>query len=468
VGRLNLAAALRYLDEHDNLEATAGWVHGLSLDRIRRIAHVLGDPQDAYPVVHLTGTNGKGSTARMVSALLQSTGLSVGTYTSPHLERLNERIVWDGRPIADDDLAEAIGAVAELEELAGVRPSYFDILTAAAFRWFADLAVDVAVVEVGLLGRFDATNVVDATVAVVTNVGRDHTDGHGDWRRAIASEKAGIIKPRSHLVLGETDPDLQQIFMAESASATWLRDEDFACETSRVALGGRVVDLRTPGSELEDIYLPVHGAHQGDNASLALAATEALLGKPLARDLVVEAFDGLTLPGRFEILGHEPTVIIDGAHNPDGAEAAAATLAEEFTLHGSVILVVGLLQGRDPVEMLDALDARDAGFVVACTPPSPRAIPGAEVAAAAAKLGIVAEAASTVPEAIDRARAIASDDDLIFVTGSLYVVGEARTHLRRPDDGARRAERRDGRDRRGGRDRLDPSAGFDHTEQEDE
>lgn len=429
---MNLPAALRYLDDHVNLEATAGWVHGLSLDRMRRLCDVLGDPQHAYPVIHVTGTNGKGSTVRMITALLRASGLSVGAYTSPHLEVVNERISWDGRSIDDESLALQITAIAELEPVAGVEPSYFEILTAAAFRWFADLAVDVAVVEVGLLGRYDATNVADAQVAVLTNVGRDHTDGRGAWRAAIAEEKVGIVKPGSHFILGETDPDLDAIFeqAAAPASAVWQRGSDFDCDVNRVALGGRLLDLRTPGGSTEDVFVPVHGAHQGDNAAVALAAVEAFFGRPLLDDVVHEAFADLELAGRFEIVGRDPTVVIDGAHNVDGAEAAARTLAEEFTLTGSLIVVAGFLQGRDPTDMLEALGAAEAGFLVACTPASPRAIPAPEVAAAAEKLGIVAEAVSAVPEALQRALALAGSDDLVLVTGSLYVVGEARATMR--------------------------------------
>ena len=401
---------------------------------MRALCDVLGDPQHAYPVIHLTGTNGKGSVTRMIAALLQARGLSVGAYTSPHLERINERLVWDGRPIDDDELGEQIGAVAAVEELAGVRPSYFEILTAAAFRWFADLAVDVAVVEVGLLGRYDATNVARAQVAVVTNVGRDHTDGGPGWRVAIASEKAGIIEPESHLVLGETDPDIQAVFTAEGPAVTWARDVDFGCEANRVAVGGRLVDLWTPSGRVEDVYLPVHGAHQGDNAALALASVEAFFGAPTEEEVVTEAFAGLELPGRFEVVRREPTVVIDSAHNVDGARAAASTLAEDFTLAGSVVMVVGLLHGRDPAEMLQALGATEAGFVVACTPPSPRAIPAPEVAAAAERLGIAAEAVGDVPSAVDRALAIATGDDLVLVTGSHYVVGDARRSLLAEED----------------------------------
>jgi dihydrofolate synthase/folylpolyglutamate synthase len=204
---------------------------------------------------------------------------------------------------------------------------------------------------------------------------------------------------------------------------------DFGCDANRVAVGGRVVDLWTPSSRVEDLYLPVHGAHQGDNAAVALASVEAFFGGPVEEELVTEAFAPLRLPGRFEVVRRDPTVVIDGAHNVDGARAAAQTLAEEFTLAGSVVVVIGLLQGRDPAAMLEALGATEAGFVVACTPPSPRAIPAPEVAAAAESLGIAAEAVGDVGSAVGRALAIATDDDLVLVTGSLYVVGEARRNL---------------------------------------
>jgi len=426
---VDYAAALRYLDQHTNLEATAGRAEGLSLDRMRALMSVLGDPQGACPVIHITGTNGKGSVARMVTNLLVASGLSVGTYTSPHLERINERIARNGEPIPDEALAEAIAAVAGIEPLSGVVPSYFEILTAAAFRWFSDVAVDVMVLEVGMLGRFDATNVADAAVAVLTNVGHDHTDGQGAWQAAIAGEKVGIVKPGSTFVLGETNADLRPIFDTAEAGKVWVRDQDFACDDSVLALGGRVLRLRTPSGTIDDVYLPLHGAHQGDNASIALAAAEAFFDRPLEDDLVRQAFAAVTVPGRFEIVQREPTVVLDAAHNVDGALACAATLTEELTLAGSLIMVVGMLQGRDPAEMLDALDAVDAGFLVACTPDSPRAVPAPAIAAVADGMGIVAEAATTPADAVDRALAVASSDDLVLVTGSVYVVGSARTAL---------------------------------------
>lgn len=426
---MDLHAALRYLDEHVNLEATAGRVEGLSLERMRQLAHVLGDPQLAYPVIHVTGTNGKGSTTRMITELLRASGLRVGTYTSPHLERINERICYDGEPIDDDDFAALIGDIAAIEPLLAARPSYFELLTAAAFRWFADHPVDVAVVEVGLLGRWDATNIVESQVAVLTNVGHDHTDGVGDWRRKIAEEKSGIVKPGSTFVLGETEPSLADVFASTPAAEIWLRDKDFGCDTNRLAVGGRLVDLRTPASVIDDVALPLHGAYQGDNAAIALAAVEAFFARPVPDDLVREAFAAVRIPGRFEIVGHEPLLVLDGAHNVDGAEATAATLAEELTLTGTLVLVVGMLGGRDPAAMLQALGAPEAGLVIACPPPSPRAIPAAEVAAAAESLGTVAEAAPDVSEALRRAFAFATAEDVVLVSGSLYVVGAASAAL---------------------------------------
>jgi len=426
---VNHAEALRHLAGHINLEATAGSIHGLSLEHIRRVVGVLGDPQDAFKVIHVTGTNGKGSTARMITALLVEHGLSVGTYSSPHLQRVNERIAWNGEPITDEQLAELVTELARLVPLSGIEPSYFELLTAGALLFFAEHAVDVAVVEVGLLGRYDATNVVDADVAVVTNVGQDHTDGKGDWRQAIASEKAGIVKPDSFLVLGERDPQLQSVFLAEGPRQAWTRPADFDVVSDRPAVGGHVLDVQTPLGTLEDLFLPLHGSHQADNLACAIAAVEAFFDRPLDHEVTQAALAGVTAPGRFEVMGHGPLVLIDGAHNPDGAHAAALTLTEEFDVPGRRVLVVGMLAGRDPVQMLEALDIRRADLVIACTPDSPRAMPAAEVAAVSRALGVMTEQIDDVPTAVTRALAVSTEDDVVLVAGSLYVAGAARTHL---------------------------------------
>jgi dihydrofolate synthase/folylpolyglutamate synthase len=492
------AQALAYLDAHINLEKTgaiAGRVRGLGLDTMRALTGVLGDPQHDYPVIHITGTNGKGSTARMIAELLAAHGLRVGLYTSPHLQRVNERLWWSGDPllrvdtdgevfeaavtvgkrglpadrdevvadaeligldeeevaarlseeaardtvervdarpggpISDDELAALLTEMAELEPLSGVTPSYFELIAAAAFTWFAQLPVDVAVIEVGLLGLYDATNVADGDVAVITNIGQDHTDFQGDWRAAIAREKSGIVKPESFLVLGETDEELRPIFEEASNGRLWVRETDFTAEVNRVAVGGRLVDVRTPGGLLEDLFLPVHGEHQGVNGAVAIAAVEAFFARPLDPEVAQIGLGRVQLPGRFEIVGRSPLLIVDGAHNPDGAQSVDDTLHEDFDVNGRLIYVVGMLGGRDPEQMLEALGARTADLLIACTPPSPRALPADQLAKVAHELGIPAESVSDVAEAIERARAVADAEDVIVVTGSLYVAGAARDAL---------------------------------------
>ncbi|MCU0267764.1 MAG: Mur ligase family protein [Acidimicrobiales bacterium] len=424
--------ALEWLDRHINREATAGRIAGLSLEPMQRLVHVLGDPQHAYPVVHITGTNGKGSVARLVTALLAAHGLTVGTYTSPHLQTVNERLAIDGVSIDDDTFAEVIGDLASLVPLSGLTPSYFELLTAAAFSWFAHSAVDVAVVEVGLLGRWDATNVADAQVAVITNIGPDHTDFRGDWRAAIAAEKVGIVKPASFLVLGETDLELRPLFVEAAADRLWVLDEDFVVDADQTAVGGHLIDLRTPGASYPEVFLPLHGAHQVTNAALAVAATEAFFARPLEQGVVELAFEQVRLPARFEVVSHQPLTIIDGAHNPDGAVTVAETLDDEFDIAGRRLLVVGLLEGRDPTVMLEAFDATRADLLVACTPPSPRALPAAELAAAADALGIPVRVVPDVADAVRRARAEAEEGDAVVIAGSLYVAGAARTALGLP------------------------------------
>ncbi len=399
---------------------------------MQTIVSAMGDPQLAYPVIHVTGTNGKGSTSQMITHLLMAHGLSVGTYTSPHLERPNERMSRNGETISDDDFAEQIAAVADLEMLTGVRPSYFETTTAAAFRWFADVAVDVAVVEVGVLGRWDATNVCDAQVAVITNIGMDHNEFAGPTKGHIAAEKAGIIKPGSAVVIGETDPELVAYFANAGGASVLLRGEQFDVLENQLALGGRMVDLRTPTTIYTDVFVPLHGRHQGDNAIVALTAVEAFFAAPVADDIVREGFADVRMPGRFEVLGHQPFVIVDGAHNPPGADSCAQVFFEDFDPAGRKLLVTGCLHGRDAKEMLSALRADEFDVVFTCTAPTPRGLPSTELAAAARALGceVVVEC-DTVEQACDRAIRSAHHDDAVLVTGSLYVVGAARPHLRK-------------------------------------
>jgi dihydrofolate synthase/folylpolyglutamate synthase len=365
----------------------------------------------------------------MITSLLVESGLTVGTYTSPHLERINERISRNGEPIDDDELAAQLADLRGLEPVVGTTNSYFELLTAAGLKWFADVAVDVAVVEVGLLGRYDATNVCDGVVAVVTNVGRDHTDGAANWRERIAEEKSGIVKPMSTLVLGETDPALLPIFQRAGAREIWERERDFDCESNELAVGGRLLEVRTPGARYEEVFLSLHGAHQGDNAACAVAAAEAFFAAPLSDDVVHNALGSITMPGRFEIVGRDPLVVLDGAHNVEGAATAAATLHEDFQHDGDTILVVGMLSPRDPRSILDALDADAVSMVIASAAPSPRSIPPEEIAAAAEAMGTRAIVEPDIRSAIDLAKRMAAPGDAVLITGSLWFIGAARSAL---------------------------------------
>ena len=418
--------ASAYLEEHVNFEQQSPTKEGApSLDRMRALAAVMGDPHEAAPSIAVTGTNGKGSTARMISALLTAHGLNVGLHTSPDLERVTERIAKNGVPISDEEFAEQLEEIALLEAHTGVRPTRFDVLTLAAFRWFADEAVDVMVNEVGLGGRWDSTNLADGAVAVVTNVGLDHADIIGPARSDIAREKSGIVKSGATLLLGETDPALLPIFESTPAAKIFLRERDFDVTENRVAIGGRAVDLRTPTTRYDDVFLSLHGAHQGDNAALAVTAVEAFFDRASADEVVRETLGSIQVPGRFEVIGRSPLVILDGAHNVDGARAAADTL-DDFSIAGERIVVFGTNRGHEPLAMLEALDAQRAKLVIATSADFPRAVTPEQIVAAAESMGVEAIAVPGVAHAVERARQLAGTDDLVIVTGSLYVVGEAR------------------------------------------
>lgn len=429
---MNPSEARAWLDDHVDLERGAGDPPPPpTLDRMRAVTELLGSPQVEYPSVHVTGTNGKTSTARMISSLLNGLDVSTGTYTSPHLERLNERISHNGEPISDHDLADTLSRVALVEEFVEERPTFFEIITAGALSWFADVAVESAVVEVGLGGTWDATNVVDGTVAVVTNISVDHVEYLGSSREGIADDKAGIIAPGSTLVLGETDPDLVGRFLDRGAARVLRRGVDFGVTSNSLAHGGRLLSLSTPEDAYTDILLPLHGAHQADNAALALAATEAFTGAPLPADVVENAFAATSAPGRLEVVGHQPLVVLDGAHNVAGARAMLAAISEEFA-PGPRTLLVGLLREKDAREMLDALDAGSAEQIVCARPPSPRAMEPSELADAALSLGVDADRMAVVDaprEALEVARGATVPGGQLLVTGSLYLVGAVRSSL---------------------------------------
>ena len=422
--------ALAFLESHSVYEKT-GRIESPSTANIERLVQLLGDPHLAYRTIHVTGTNGKGSTTQMITRLLMAHGLKVGTYTSPHLERVNERMAINGEPISDEDLAENVLAIAELEALVGTRLSYFEVLTAVAFRWFANSAVDVGVIEVGLLGRWDATNVVRSDVAVLTNVSLDHTEFAGPTHAHIAREKVGIVKPESVFVQGETRDDVQDIFAAVPCVRRVVRDQHFDVTSNELAVGGRLVSVRTTRAKYEDVFVPLHGSHQGDNTAVAITAVEEFFDHAIAREVLDEGMSTASMPGRFEVLGRQPLVIVDGAHNVGGAEVCAEVFFNDFQVDGRRVLVVGMLKSRDAAELLGALRADEFDLVVCCTAPTPRGTPAAEVALAARASGcdtvhIAERPDAALAYAYQQLRA----EDALLVAGSLYVVGAARPVLR--------------------------------------
>ncbi len=404
-----------------------------TLDQMRALTALLGEPQDTIPSIHITGTNGKGSTSAMTTALLMAKGLSVGTYTSPNLHVVAERLARNGVPIDDQSLTAVLTELAMLRSLLPERPTRFELLTAAALSWFATEAVDAMVVEVGLGGTWDCTNVVHGDVAVVTNVSFDHTDVLGPTLEGIAADKAGIIEPGSRVVVGEMAPELVDIVADHAASvgaaSVWVAGRDFGCASNQVAVGGRLVTLWTPGGRYEEVLVPLHGAHQGRNASVALAAVEAFFDDPLAPDVVDEAFGAVRVPGRLEVLGRYPLLLVDGAHNAAGMAALGDALTEEFAVDGVTVAVVGMLSGRDPSAMLAPLASAGVSAIVACEPVSPRAMPVAAVSEAGRALGLAVYEEPDVRAALLVARGMVGADGAVVVAGSLYVVGTARAEV---------------------------------------
>ncbi len=424
-----------------------------SLERVRSVLEVLGDPQRSYPVVHVTGTNGKTSTARMIDRLLREHGLRTGRFTSPHLSHVGERITVDGLRLDDerfvaawDDVAPYVQLVDERSQAeGGPRLSFFEVLTVMAFAVFADAPVDVAVVEVGLGGLWDSTNVADAAVAVVTPVALDHERWLGHGLAAIAEQKSGIVKEGSVLVTAEQPLEVAEVLMRRSvATGSVVAREgiEFGVLSRDVAVGGQRLTLKGLVGGAEDVYLPLHGAHQARNAAVAAAAVEAFLGSGghagtgLDADLVRDAFAHVDSPGRLEAVRRGPLVVVDAAHNPAGAAAAADGLREAFP-GTRLVGVVGVMADKDAEAILTELEPVLTEVVVTA-PRTPRAMPASELADVA--LGVFGEGRvherPDLADAVDTALAAAetgtSGDDVavgVVVTGSIYLVAEARTLL---------------------------------------
>lgn len=417
------------------------------MDRITRLVELLADPHLAYPTVHVTGTNGKSSTTRMVAALLSELGLTAGTFTSPHLQTVRERFQVGLQPVSEQDFARAWAAVEAVAELVddevgdaedesgevGDTVTFFELTTAMALWLFADLPVDIGVIEVGMGGRWDATNVVASDIAVITPIDVDHRE-LGDDAVAAAREKAGIIKPGSHVVLGAQSDEVLAVLLDAAAAVDapvlqWGRDVEVVDRA--IAVGGQLVALRVGERTIGEVFVPVHGAHQADNAALALAAVASLLGPRFDEvddEVVRDGFARVTTPGRLEVVASEPAVVLDGAHNPHGARAAALAIDEAFAFR-NVVLVIAALADKDLHGIVGAW--RDVvDHVVVTMPDSPRAAGVEQLAAVAEEVfagtAVAVERADDVAHALELATGLTGDGDGIVVTGSLYTVGAAR------------------------------------------
>jgi dihydrofolate synthase / folylpolyglutamate synthase len=399
------------------------------LDRIRAVADLLDHPELRYPTVHVTGTNGKTSTVRLITRIMCAHGVTAGRFISPHLASVTERL-----GVCDDDIdqEEFAGTYAHLlpvleqVDAGGERVTYFETLTALAYLWFADKPVDVGVFEVGMGGEWDATNLIRSDVAVFCSIDLDHPE-LGDTVEGVAREKAGIIKEGSTVVVQDPNPATIEAIerrAVELGVAILALGQDFWIDGPLPAVGGQQFTVRTKQGEYRDLAVPLYGPHQVLNATAAVVAGEALLGRALSEEALRQALAAVSVPGRLEVVSRHPLVVLDGAHNPQAARVLAAGLSDAFTwqrLH----VVIGVLDRKDLEGIVEPLGLR-AHVAYACRNSNPHSRPAEEVAAACDRAGLPATSHDSVEEALSAAEAAAGPDDLILVTGSLYTVADAR------------------------------------------
>ncbi|MFD5511762.1 bifunctional folylpolyglutamate synthase/dihydrofolate synthase [Streptomyces sp. NPDC127051] len=420
-----------------------------SVTRIAALMDVLGEPQRAYPSIHVTGTNGKTSTARMIEALLNAFELRTGRYTSPHVQSVTERISLDGAPISAERFIETYYDIKPYVEMVDsseeFRLSFFEVLTGMAYAAFADAPVDAAVVEVGMGGTWDATNVIDGAVAVITPISLDHTDRLGATPGEIAQEKGGVIKQDATVILAQQPVDAAQVLLkkAVEVDATVAREGmEFGVVSREVAVGGQMLTLRGVGGEYDGIFLPLYGAHMAHNAAVALAAVEAFFGvgaqqsRELDLETVRRAFASVTSPGRMEVVRRSPTVVLDAAHNPAGAQVTAEAVTEAFGF-SRLIGVMAASEGKDVKGVLEAFEPIFAEIVVTENS-SHRALSADALAAVAVEVfgPDRVQVEPRLDDALEAAITLAEEEAEyggagVLVTGSVITVGEARLLLKR-------------------------------------
>ena len=412
-----------------------------SLDRILALVDALGSPHLTYPTIHIAGTNGKTSTARMIDQLLANLGYRVGRYTSPHLESFTERISIKGEPISDLEMIktyEDIHLYLDLIDSRQPHPiSYFEALTAMAFVAFAEHPVDIAVIEAGMGGQWDATNVISSQVSVMTPIGLDHMEYLGNTVEAIAQTKAGIFKPESNVVLAAQSAQVAKVLLAQVAKVSaqpFRQGVEFSLKNRALAVGGQLLSIQGVHGDYDEIFLPLYGDHQGNNAAVALAAVEVFAGVKLDTELVQDAFSKVSSPGRCEIVYKDPTVIIDAAHNPHGVSAIANTLNTEFDFE-LVVGVVAVLADKDVAGILKNL-ATTLDYLVITENGSNRAMNKDELAKIASQyfkaeqVEIIGDMNSAITYAIEKVALFNQVNDgvaAVVITGSVATAGMARS-----------------------------------------
>ncbi|MBB1513701.1 bifunctional folylpolyglutamate synthase/dihydrofolate synthase [Tessaracoccus sp. MC1627] len=415
-----------------------------SLTRISALMHLLGDPQKAFPVIQVAGTNGKGSTAIMIEALLRAAGLRTGRFASPHLSDARERISVDGEAVSEERFGEVwrdiepYVAMVDEQRLDGVSMTFFEVITGMAYAAFADAPVDVAVMEVGLGGRWDATSVADPAVAVVTPIGLDHMHILGSTLEEIAGEKAGIIKHGSTAVLAGQDPVAARVLLEraiEVGAPVKVEGPDFGVLDRSLAVGGQLLRIDTAGGPVSDVFLPLFGEHMARNAALAVAAVEAFLGgQPLSPEVIVEGLGSVDAPARLELVRTSPPIVVDTAHNPPAARVTIDAVVESYTFE-PLIGVVAMMQDKNAEEVLGIFAEEMDQVVITQVSSSSRGRPVDELAAVAETVWSTHQVhrAATMAEALDLAVMLADTASAhagVLVAGSVIAAGEARDLLR--------------------------------------
>ena len=423
---MEFAEAVAALDARTNYERT-GRLVAPTLDRIAELVDMLDHPERGYPVIHVTGTNGKTTTARAATEVLRAVGLKVATYTSPHVMSVRERFTYDGEPISDGEFVEAwreLGPYLDYFDSQGKTITWFEAATALAFVWFADKAVEAAVIEVGMGGSWDATNVVDADVAAFTEIGGDHPE-LGDGPEEVAREKAGIIKAGTSGVSLEQSPEVRAVL--DAAGPVSYEPVAFALEKVVQAVGGLSVVVRLGDRVIDDVFIPVFGEHLARDALLGTVAAQVLLGEELSGSVIRAGLADVRVPGRMEVVGRKPLVVLDGAHNPPGARALTVALHRSFTWN-RLRLVVSVMGDKDVAGVLEPLVAI-ADEVIVTRNNSPRAAPVLDLEKVARDLGAEVTIVPEVAEAVQTALARSDESDAVLVAGSIYTVGDARQAL---------------------------------------